>query len=355
VHMEALSKRFRRTSLFSLFLTAMVLSFGSNLTSDPSTRALSQFSANMGQSIQRLSTGKRLNFSYDNPSGVASALNLSSQLRRYQAIKDGVANAAGLVQVQIGALTDIHRLLTRAEVIAINNKSPFRWQYQAPSKGSSTSASGNSNPNFGSGDEASPDFLFEAPSASQDYGASTTSLIIDNLEWSTISNDGNQSPTGVRATMRGLLKSAFNGVKLFSDTETEIMKVYTNIESTRSVNVSRPGLQGGVDGIKGVWDLVDGISDATDSRFSSAIGAAKTEVEGVITTKTSDLQMLQDFVEQLAARTSTSERSLSRIQDTDIAAEAVYKTKSIIGYLANTAMQAQANVRRDMALKLIVS
>jgi hypothetical protein len=43
------------------------------------------------------------------------------------------------------------------------------------------------------------------------------------------------------------------------------------------------------------------------------------------------------------------------LQDTDLAAEAVYKTRSIIGYLASTAMQAQANVRRDMALKLIVS
>ena len=109
-----------------------------------------------------------------------------------------------------------------------------------------------------------------------------------------------------------------------------------------------------MDNISGVWDLVDGISETTDERFGVAIGTAKSEVEGVLTTKTSDLRMLQDFVEQLAARTATGERNLSRIQDTDIAAEAVYKTRSIIGYLASTAMQAQANVRRDMALQLIV-
>lgn len=339
----------------------MVLSLGSNLTRDPALRAMEQYSGNLGLSVQRLSTGKKINFASDNPSNIASALNLSNQIRRYQAIKDGVANATGLVQVQIGALSDIYRLLTRAEVISLNNKSPFRWQHEtSPKKTTSLggptgqTASVNSNPNFGSGDASSPDFLFEAPTSTEDFGPSTASLLIENLEWSTFSKDGSQSPTGVRATIQSLLKSAFNGIKLFSETETQILKVYTNLESTNSVNVSRPGLTGGVDNISGVWNLVDGISETTDERFGAAIGTAKSEVEGVLTTKTSDLRMLQDFVEQLAARTATGERNLSRIQDTDIAAEAVYKTRSIIGYLASTAMQAQANVRRDMALRLIV-
>ena len=321
----------------------MVLSLGSNLSSDPSLRAISRFSDQFSQSMQRIGSGRKINSASDNPSGSGVSLNLSNQLRRYQAIKDGVANAAGLVQVQIGALTDIQRLLMRAEVIAINYKSPFRWQMDPPKR----SASGNQNPNFG-GAGGAGDF----GQAGGDFGTSTASLIIDNLEWSNISTSGATSPTGVRSTIKDLLKSAFNGVKLFSESNTELLRVYTNLESSNFVNVSRPGLQ---DQISQLRTLVEDIDDVSSTAFEGTVKSAKSEVEDVLTTKASDLRLLQDFVDQLAARTSTTERNLSRIQDTDLAAEAVYKTRSIIGFLASTAMQAQANVRRDMALKLIVS
>jgi flagellin-like hook-associated protein FlgL len=321
----------------------MVLSLGSNLTSDPSLRAMSRFSDQIGRSMQRIGSGRKINLSTDNPSGSGVSLNLSSQLRRYQAIKDGIANAAGLVQVQIGALSDIQRLLTRAEVIAINYKSPFRWQMETPKKKSSVTQ----NPNFGGA--GAGDF---GPVEGSDFGASTASLIIDNLEWSNISPSGTSSPTGVRSTIQGLLKSAFNGIKLFSESNTELLKVYTNLESSSFVNVSRPGLQ---DQIAQLRTLVEDIDDVSSTAFEGTVKNAKSEVEDVLTTKASDLRLLQDFVDQMAARTSSTERNLSRIQDTDLAAEAVYKTRSIIGYLASSAMQAQANVRRDMALKLIVS
>lgn len=321
----------------------MVLSLGSNLTSDPSLRAMSRFSDQIGRSMQRIGSGRKINLSTDNPSGSGVSLNLSSQLRRYQAIKDGIANAAGLVQVQIGALSDIQRLLTRAEVIAINYKSPFRWQMETPKKKSSVTQ----NPNFGGA--GAGDF---GPVEGGDFGGSTASLIIDNLEWSNISPSGTSSPTGVRSTIQGLLKSAFNGIKLFSESNTELLRVYTNLESSSFVNVSRPGLQ---DQIAQLRTLVEDIDDVSSTAFEGTVKNAKSEVEDVLTTKASDLRLLQDFVDQMAARTSSTERNLSRIQDTDLAAEAVYKTRSIIGYLASSAMQAQANVRRDMALKLIVS
>jgi flagellin len=301
----------------------MVLSLGSNLTNDSSLFAMSRFSSQIGQSMQRIGSGKKINIAQDNPSGTGISLTLSNQLRRYQAIKDGVANAAGLVQVQIGALSDLQRLLTRAEVIAMNYKSPFRWTEDN-----------------------------SAPPSGGDFGSSTASLVIDNLEWSNISSSGATSPTGVRSTMKDLLKSAFNGIKLFSESNTELLKVYTNLESSSSITISRPGLQ---DQISQLRTLVEDIDDVSSPAFEGTVKNAKVEVEDVLTTKASDLKLLQNFVDQLAARTSSSERDLSRIQDTDLAAEAVYKTRSIIGYLASTAMQAQANVRRDMALKLIVA
>jgi hypothetical protein len=344
----------------------MVLSLGSNLTSDISLRAMSQFSGRIGMSMQRISTGRKINFAADNPSGTGLSLTLSSQLRRYQAIKDGMANASGLVQVQIGALSDIQRLLTRAEILSINYKSPFRLQYQAPPKSKSApSPSKNANPNagnpnFGSGDPLSSDFEFDTEAysasnfvASEDFGPSIQTKLIDNLEWSSFSNDGSSTPTGVRATIKGLMKSAFNSFRLFSDQDDELLKFYTNIENSSFVVVSRPGLEKSLNNLRNLSEIEDLSEDV--SVFDTTVRQAKSEVEGLITTKASDLKLLQDFVDQLAARTSSTERNLSRLQDTDLAAEAVYKTRSIIGYLASTAMQAQANVRRDMALKLIVS
>lgn len=317
-------------------------------------------------SIQRISTGRKINFAADNPSGTGLSLTLSSQLRRYQAIKDGMANASGLVQVQIGALSDIQRLLTRAEILSINYKSPFRLQYQAPPKSKpATTPSLNTNqnagnPNFGSGDPLSPDFEFdtdadESPSlgTSDSFGPSFQSKLIENLEWSSFSTDGSSTPTGVRATLRSLMKSAFNSFRLFSDRDDELLKFYTNLESSNFVVVSRPGLEKSLNNLRSLSEIEDFSEDVRV--FDTTVKQAKSEVEGLITTKASDLKLLQDFVDQLAARTSSTERNLSRLQDTDLAAEAVYKTRSIIGYLASTAMQAQANVRRDMALKLIVS
>jgi flagellin-like hook-associated protein FlgL len=341
----------------------MVLSLGSNLTSDPSLRAMSQFSGRIGLSMQRISTGRKINLAADNPSGTGVSLTLSSQLRRYQAIKDGIANASGLVQVQIGALSDIQRLLTRAEVLSINYKSPFRLQYQDPPKPKS---SGNSlqngnpnagNPNFGNSGSSS-DFESDTDSSSsffssEDFGPSLQTKLIDNLEWSSFSKDGSSNPTGVRATMKNLVKSAFNSFRLFSDRDDELLKFYTNIENSSFVVVSRPGLEKSLNSLRNLTEIDDFTQDV--NVFDTTVKQAKSEVEGLITTKGSDLQLLQDFVDQLAARTSSTERNLSRLQDTDLAAEAVYKTRSIIGYLASTAMQAQANVRRDMALKLIVS
>jgi hypothetical protein len=312
--------------------------------------------------MQRISTGRKINFAADNPSGTGLSLTLSSQLRRYQAIKDGMANASGLVQVQIGALSDIQRLLTRAEILSINYKSPFRLQYQAPPKSRLAQSSSNNanpnagNPNFGSGDPLSSDFELDNNSnlvASGDFGPSIQTKLIDNLEWSSFSNDGSSTPTGVRATIKGLMKSAFNSFRLFSDQDDELLKFYTNIESSNFVVVSRPGLEKSLNSLRSLSEIEDLSEDV--SVFDTTVKQAKSEVEGLITTKASDLKLLQDFVDQLASRTSSTERNLSRLQDTDLAAEAVYKTRSIIGYLASTAMQAQANVRRDMALKLIVS
>ncbi len=344
----------------------MVLSLGSNLTSDVSLRAMSQFSGRIGLSMQRISTGRKINFAADNPSGTGLSLTLSSQLRRYQAIKDGMANASGLVQVQIGALSDIQRLLTRAEILSLNYKSPFRLQYQSPPKPKSTLSPSNNanpnagNPNFGSGDPLSSDFELDTDAysasrfvASEDFGPSIQTKLIDNLEWSSFSNDGSSTPTGVRATIKGLMKSAFNSFRLFSDQDDELLKFYTNIENSSFVVVSRPGLEKSLNNLRNLSEIEDLSEDV--SVFDTTVRQAKSEVEGLITTKASDLKLLQDFVDQLAARTSSTERNLSRLQDTDLAAEAVYKTRSIIGYLASTAMQAQANVRRDMALKLIVS
>lgn len=99
-----------------------------NLPALSSARLLSISSAQLGKSLQRLSSGSRLVSPEDDAAGMAVSMNLTSQVNRISAAKSNLQNAVSYSQTQDGFLQKIGDALDRMSQLALmaqdNTKSP---------------------------------------------------------------------------------------------------------------------------------------------------------------------------------------------------------------------------------------
>lgn len=82
-------------------------------------RALTNADEGLRQSIARLSSGLRINGASDDAAGLAISQRLLGQIRGLAQARRGTADAVSLVQTAEGALAEVHSLLNRANVLAI--------------------------------------------------------------------------------------------------------------------------------------------------------------------------------------------------------------------------------------------
>ena len=277
-----------------------------NLMSLNAQRNLSTTQSALATSVQRLSTGLRVNSAKDDAAGLAIAERMNTQVRGMNVAIRNANDAISLAQTAEGALSKINDMGQRMRELAVQ----------------SANATNNES------DRASLDAEFQALSAE----------IKRNLEG-----------------------TSFNGTKLFAALATMTFQVGANNATTDQIAVittnlttetSMTGILGGGAGgggaaaadIKDVGKSREALDKldkmlATVNAKRAEFGATQNRFEAVIQTL------------QVSAENQTAARS--RIMDADFASETAALTRSQVLQQAGTAMLSQANSLPNNVLSLL--
>lgn len=90
-----------------------------NVSAINAQRQLSNTTAAQGQSLERLSSGSRINKSADDAAGLAISENLKAQIRGLRQAKRNASDGISLVQVTEGGLNEVSNILVRLRELSI--------------------------------------------------------------------------------------------------------------------------------------------------------------------------------------------------------------------------------------------
>lgn len=262
-----------------------------NIASLNAQRNLDTSQSSLRVSLQRLSSGLRINSSKDDAAGLAIAEKMSSQSRGMMVAMRNANDGISTAQTAEAGLSTIGTHLQRMRELATQ-------------------------------------------AASGQYDSTNRAAL--NKEFSALSSE----------LTRALDATNFNGTKLLDGNYSAIafqIGSTTTSESQisitiGSVNVSSLGSISDVAGATAAMSALDtAINDVSNSRAD--LGALQSRFEGVLT--------------QLASAKENTDSARSRIMDADYAAETANLTRSQILQQAGTAMLAQANQLPQNVLSLL--
>jgi flagellin len=267
----------------------MSLRINSNVEAFNAHRQLAGTSDRVAQSMERLSSGYRINRAADDAAGLAISEKLRGQINGLGQAQRNAQDAVSLVQTAEGSLNEVHSMLQRVRELAV--------QYQ--------------NGTLSSADKAAI--------------TAETAQLAEEIE-------------------RIGQAADFNGIKLLDDDTTISFQVGANDGDVISVTTASLGEK--------VFDTV-GEFDITDAEAISALDSAIAEVSSLRSTFGAVQNRLEHTLNNLATYEENLMASESRIRDVDMAAEMVDFSKNQILQQAGTSMLAQANQAPQAVLSLL--
>lgn len=270
-----------------------MISINNNTASSMAAYNLSKTNDSLQKSLQRLSSGSRINSSFDDAGGLAVSMKLSASIRRTEATQANVNNGLSLLQTQDGVLKNAEKVLTR---------------------------------------------LSELAQLSTDVTKSTADRALYQTEYSALT-----------AALNSLALEEFNGVSLFSGGTT--LSVVTSEDAGQTIGITQANLTSSFSGIVSI--SVSGASGATTTDLA-AIDTAIQSLATLRATNGSEQQRMTFAADMLAVNKVNLESANSRIADLDIAGESANLARLNILQQAGTAMLAQANMSSQSVMRLLM-
>jgi flagellin len=265
---------------------------GTNISALRAANASTSAQMSLSKSIDRLSTGKRINSAADDAAGNSIATRMTSQIRGLNQAVRNANDGISLVQTAEGGMNEITNMVQRMRELAVQ---------------SSTGT-------LGTKDRAN-------------LQQEVTALLAQITEVAT--------------------KTDFNGVKLLDTTGT--VKIQTGINATDQIDIDLTAVDVG-DLAIGTVDI------STDTGARTAITALGTALNSLTTAQAklgAGQNRLQATVSSLVNRSTNLSEARSRIQDANFSEESTNLAKAQILSQASTAMLAQANQSQQGVLSLI--
>lgn len=272
-----------------------MISVNTNTASSLAAYNLGSTTAQLQKSLQRLSSGTRINNSSDDAGGLAVSMKLSASIRRTEATQANVGNAMSFLQTQDGVLKNAERVLTR---------------------------------------------LSELAQLSSDVTKSSSDRVLYQTEFSNLTN-----------ALNTLATEEFNGIALFT-TGGNSLQVITSQDGAQSVGISQSDLADIVTDINTA--LTTGISAGAGSAEIAALNTAIQSLATLRATNGSEQSRLSFAADMLAINKVNLESANGRIADVDIAKESANLARLNILQQAGTAMLSQANQSTQSILRLLV-
>jgi flagellin len=273
----------------------MSLRINQNIDAVNSYRNLSVTQGQMSKSLEKLSSGFRINRAADDAAGLAISEGLRSQVGGLKVAVRNAQDGVSVVQTAEGALTEVHAILQRVRDLTV--------------QGANDSNSAEARDNI------------ETEIAS--LGAELT-RISDSTE--------------------------FNGTKLLDGSTTSLnfqVGAQGDVNSTITVNL---------DDVKTTVAGIAALSVADNATAQASIETVDAAIESISTTRANlgaSQNRLEHTINSVNVAIENLSASESRIRDTDMAAEMMSFTRSQILSQAGTAMLAQANQAPQGVLSLL--
>ena len=270
---------------------------GTNISALRATNASVMAGKMLGTSMQRLSTGSRINSAADDAAGLAIATSMTSQIRGMQ---QGIRNAndgISLAQTAEGALNEVTNMLQRVRELAVQS--------------------------------ASGTYQDATDRAYMQVEVDELTAQIDQV----------------------ITNSEFNGVVLF-DASTATVNVQAGANGADVVALTMADLTtlAASGGAAGSYDV------STEAAANGLLTTLDTELDSINNARATlgaGQNRLQSAVNNLTNVSTNLTDARSRIQDTDYSAETTALAKAQILGQASTAMLAQANQSQQNVLSLL--
>jgi len=254
---------------------------------------LSSTNVNLQRSLNRLSSGSRINSSFDDAGGLAVSMKLAASIRRTEATLANVNNAVSYLQTQDGVLKNADKVVNRMSELAM---------------------------------------------LATDVTKGTNDLALYQTELNEL-----QEQLGL------MLTEEFNGISLFDSTG---LTVVTSHDGNQTVGITQSALDADVDSLVGAGTI--DISSTTGAQNAlSTIQTAIQNLADLRATNGAEQSRLTFAADMLSINKINLESANSRIIDVDVAAESSQLARFNILQQAGTAMLAQANMSTQSILRLI--
>jgi flagellin len=271
---------------------------------------LSNTNVNLQRSLNRLSSGSRINSSADDAGGLAVSMKMSASIRRTDATLANVNNSLSFLQTQDGVIKTADKVLNR---------------------------------------------MSELATLAQDVTKTTSDLALYNTEL-----------TQLKGQLNLMLDEKFNGINLFdAGANADASGQAMDVDATLTVVASHDGAQTigitQVDLNQIVFDITDPTSTTvmeigTNTGAQAAVTTIQAAIQNLATLRANngaEQSRLTFAADMLAVNKTNLEAANSRILDVDVADESTKLARFNILQQAGTAMLAQANQSTQSILRLI--
>jgi len=270
----------------------MSLVINTNSAATAASYNLSNTNVNLQRSLNRLSSGLRINSSFDDAGGLAVSMKMSAAIRRTDAATTNVANSLAYLQTQDGVLKSADKVLSR---------------------------------------------MSELSTLALDVTKTTTDMALYQKEFNVL-----------RSELTAMTSEKFNGISLFSTGST--LKVYTSEDgSSQSAGITQTDLAT----INTTYAASD-ISSVTGAAAAVTVITAAIESLANVRAQNGAEQSRLSYAEDMLKVNKTNlEAANSRIIDVDVASESTQLARFNILQQSGTAMLAQANQSTQSILRLL--
>jgi flagellin len=273
---------------------------------------LSNTNVNLQRSLNRLSSGSRINSSFDDAGGLAVSMKMSASIRRTDATLANVNNSVSFLQTQDGVLKTADKILNR---------------------------------------------MSELATLAQDVTKSTNDLALYNTELSQL-----------KGQLNLMLDEKFNGISLFSAggsasavgvafDDDSTLTVVTSHDGDQTVGITQVDLNQVVFNVSNNNSSGAALMDiSTTSNAQAAVDTIQVAIQDLATIRANngaEQSRLTFAADMLAVNKTNLEAANSRIIDVDVADESTKLARYNILQQAGTAMLAQANQSTQSILRLI--
>lgn len=266
-----------------------MLVVNTNTAATAASIGLNQNNSMLQKSLQRLSSGYRINSPADDAGGLAVSMKMQAALKRTDAVDTNVNNTVSFLQTQDGGMATATKILDRI--------SELRTLYDDPTK--------NSN------DLANYETEFDE----------------------------------LKAQLTDVAAEQFNEVSIFGS---GTLSVSTVQDGSQTITVNKADVSSNADGFGSVSSAAN-INDISIGDITTAIQ----NVASLRATNGAQTSRLQFASELLNTNKTNLEAANSRIIDTDIATESTRFARFNILQQSGAAMLAQANASSQIALRLL--